>query len=117
MVPIEELLFVGLNGYALALDRRTGDLVWKNSEMQSGYVTLLLDGDRLIVSTNGYIYALDPLTGKTIWHNPLKGFGMGAPTALVSVRGQGTPTLAQHAASDAAAASTAVAGGVVPTFG
>jgi outer membrane protein assembly factor BamB len=107
-VPIDQLIFFGLNGYALALHRDTGELIWSNSEMRFGYVTLLLDGDRLIASTNGYIYCLDPLTGKILWHNPLKGFGRGAPTSIVSVRGQ-TPhlTMLQAAAlaDDAAAAA------------
>ena len=53
-------------------DRQSGEIVWSNSEMNSGYVTLLLDGDRLIVSTNGYIYCLDPLTGQILWNNPLR---------------------------------------------
>lgn len=104
---IDDLIFVGLNGYALALDRNTGEIVWTNSEMHSGYVTILLDGDRLIVSTNGYIYCLDPLTGQVRWHNPLKGCGMGAPTALVSMRGQAAALLAQQAAMSEAAAAAA----------
>jgi outer membrane protein assembly factor BamB len=87
-MTIDRLIFVGLNGYAAALDRATGEIVWCNSQMKSGYVTLLLDGDRLIVSTNGYIYRLNPLNGQILWHNPMKGYGMGAPTSLVSVRGQ-----------------------------
>lgn len=103
---IENLIFVGLNGYAVALDRKTGEIVWKNSEMHSGYVTLLLDGDRLIVSTNGYIYCLDPLTGQILWHNPMRGYGSGAPTALVSTRGQGTSPLTAQAAAAAAAQAT-----------
>jgi outer membrane protein assembly factor BamB len=106
-MKIDDLIFVGLNGYALALDRETGEIVWTNSEMHAGYVTLLLDGDRLIVSTNGYIYCLDPLTGQILWHNPLKGYGVGAPTALVSVRGQGPSLLAQQAAVSEAVASAA----------
>ena len=106
-MTIEELIFVGLNGYAIALHRETGEIVWSNSEMKSGYVTLLLDFDRLIVSTNGYIYCLDPLTGQTLWHNPLKGYGAGAPTSLVSVRGQTSLTVIEQAAAAAAAAATA----------
>lgn len=103
-MTVEELVFVGLNGFALALHRDTGQIVWSNDQMKRGYVSLLLDGDRLIVSTNGYIYCLDPLTGQIIWNNPLKGYGMGAPTALVSIRGESTPWLvAQAAAADAAA--------------
>jgi outer membrane protein assembly factor BamB len=97
-MSIDQLIFIGLNGYALALDRDTGEIVWSNNEMKSGYVTLLLDGDRLIVSTNGYIYCLDPLTGQQLWHNPLSGYGMGAPTSLVSVRGQSSQTVFEQAA-------------------
>jgi len=106
-MTIDQLLFIGLNGYALALDRDTGELVWSNSEMHSGYVTLLLDGDRLIASTNGYIYCLDPLTGAIIWHNPLSGYGMGAPASLISVRGQSTHAAILQAAAQAAANAAA----------
>jgi outer membrane protein assembly factor BamB len=102
-MTLDQLIFVGLNGYALALDRDTGEIVWYNSEMNSGYVTLLLDGDRLIVSTNGYIYCLDPFTGKILWNNPLRGYGAGAPTSLTSVRGQSSQTLIEQAAKAEAA--------------
>lgn|SRR5262245_12196878 len=103
---IAQLIYVGLNGYALALDRDTGEIVWSNKDMRSGYVSLLLDGDRLIVSTNGYMYCLDPLTGRIRWHNPLTGYGMGAPTSLISVRGQSSATLIQQAADDVARSSS-----------
>src|SRR5262249_9515269 len=103
---IDQLIFVGLNGYAAALHRQTGKIVWSNKEMRSGYVTLLLDGDRLIVSTNGYLYCLDPLTGQILWHNPMTGYGFGAPTSLVSVRGQSSQVVVQQAAAITAAASS-----------
>lgn len=106
-MTVDELVFVGLNGYALALHRDTGEIVWSNNQMKSGYVSLLLDGDRLIVSTNGYIYGLSPLTGDILWRNPLKGYGMGAPTALVSVRGQSSQWLIEQAAAAVAAAAAA----------
>jgi outer membrane protein assembly factor BamB len=105
----EQLVFVGLNGYAVALDRDSGEIVWSNNQMKSGYVTLLLDGDRLIVSTNGYIYCLDPLTGEILWHNPLKGYRSGV-ASLLSVRGQSSQTVIEHAAAAAAAAASAAAG-------
>jgi outer membrane protein assembly factor BamB len=103
-VTVDQLIFVGLNGYALALNRDTGEIVWSNDQMKSGYVSLLLDGDRLVASTNGYIYCLSPLTGEILWNNPLKGYGMGAPTALVSVRGASTQLLSQQAHGQAAQA-------------
>jgi outer membrane protein assembly factor BamB len=104
-MSVEDLIFVGLNGYAVALNRDTGEIVWSNDQMKSGYVTLLLDFDRLIVSTNGYIYCLDPLTGNIQWHNPLKGYGVGSPAALVSVRGQTSQTVIEQAAAAAAEAA------------
>src|SRR5436190_20580346 len=114
-MTIDQLIFIGLNGYALALDRTTGDIVWYNSQMKSGYVTLLLDGDRLIVSTNGYIYCLDPLTGQILWNNPLTGYGMGAPTSLISVRGQSSQTVVQQAAAAQAASHSHGAAGAHAT--
>ncbi len=95
-MDISELIFVGVNGYACALHRDSGQIVWSNDQMKSGYVSLLLDGDRLIVSTNGYIYCLHPLTGEIVWSNPLRGYGTGA-TSLASVRGQSPPALAAQA--------------------
>jgi outer membrane protein assembly factor BamB len=110
MRTVDQLVFVGLNGYAVALDRDTGEIVWSNDQMKSGYVTLLLDGDRLIVSTNGYMYCLDPLTGEIRWHNRMSGYGSGTPTALISVRGQSSQTLVQQAAQLTAARAAAASG-------
>jgi outer membrane protein assembly factor BamB len=104
---IDELIFVGLRGYVIALHRDTGEIVWDCSKLKSGPISLLLDGDRLIASTNAYIYCLDPLTGDVLWNNPLKGFGVGI-THLVSVRGQSDQTANQQAvaAEEAAQSST-----------
>lgn len=107
MRGIEQLVFVGLNGYAVALDRDTGEIVWSNNELKSGYVTLLLDGDRLIVSTNGYIFCLHPVTGQIIWKNRMSGYGGGTPAALISVRGQVSQAVIQQAAEATAAAHQA----------
>ena len=95
-MTIDQLIFVGLNGWAPALDRDSGQVVWSNDQMKSGDVSLLLDGDRLIVSTNGYLYCLEPLTGQIRWEQPLKGYRTGI-ASLTSVRGQSNQaTLAQQ---------------------
>ena len=104
-MTIDQLVFVGLNGYVAALERTTGRMVWSNKEMRRGYVTMLLDGDGLIVSSNGYMYSLDPLTGRILWHKPMKGFGMGAPTSMVSARGSSDVTVVQQGAAHTAASS------------
>jgi len=84
---ISNLIFVGLGKHVIALHRTNGTTVWVNSNLNRGYTSLMLDGDRLVVSANGYLYCLDPLTGKILWSNELKGFGMGA-ASLASVRGR-----------------------------
>jgi outer membrane protein assembly factor BamB len=110
-MPLEQLIFIGLNRYVVALHRDTGEIVWSNNQLHDGAVTLLLDGDRLIASSNGYIYCLNPHTGKILWHNPMKGYGRAAPTALASVRGQVNVALIEElvAQQQAAAASSAAA--------
>ena len=101
MHAVDQLIFVGLNGWVAALDRDSGDIVWYNQELNSGYTTLLLDGDRLIASTNGYLYCLDPQNGKIAWKNPLTGYGTGI-AHLVSTRGQsGQVALNQVASAEA----------------
>jgi outer membrane protein assembly factor BamB len=112
-MTIEQLIFVGLNGYALALNRDTGEIVWSNNELKSGPVTLVLDGDRLIVSTGGYMFCLNPLTGEVLWNNPLSGYGVTAPTAIVSVRGQTSQVLAHASEADDTTADAAIASGAI----
>src|SRR5262245_66470786 len=98
MLPVDQLVFVGLNGWVAALDRDSGAVVWYCSDLNSGHTTLLLDGDRLIVSTNGYLYCLDPQNGKIVWKNPMTGYGTGI-AHLVSVRGQSGQVLLNQVAS------------------
>ncbi|MGA2797352.1 MAG: PQQ-binding-like beta-propeller repeat protein [Thermoguttaceae bacterium] len=111
---IDQLIFVGFNGKAMALDRDTGEIVWTNNQMKSGNVTFLLDGDRLIASTNGYIYCLDPLTGQILWHNPMKGCGWGI-ASLASVRGSSIQVVVQQAAQAEQSAHNAATTGTTGT--
>ncbi len=98
---IDQLIFVGLNGWAVALNRDSGEIVWSNDQMRRGDVTMLLDGDRLIVSTNGYLYCLEPLTGRILWEQPLRGYRTGI-AALCSVRGKSEDgTISQQHAAEA----------------
>jgi outer membrane protein assembly factor BamB len=115
-MPLDQLVFVGFNSRVAALDRDTGEVVWQwraPKPRSGGYVTLLLDGDRLIVSVNGYLYCLDPFTGDLFWYNEMKGFGTGV-ASLVTVRGSSTHELLAQAAAvaqqQAAAAGAAGAG-------
>ena len=100
MSTLDQLVFVGFNSRVVALDRDSGEELWKwKSPKGSGYVTLLLDGDRLIVSVDGYTYCLDPSTGEQMWFNGLEGMGTGV-TSLASVRGSSPGPSGQAAADD-----------------
>jgi len=109
---IEDLVFVGFNSRVVALDRYTGELVWLwKSPKGTGFVSLLLDGDRLIASVHGYTYCLEPLFGQQVWANPLRGTGVGVPS-LVSVRGgSSTASGAGAAAAQQQQAAAAAAAG------
>lgn len=94
---LAELVFVAFNSRAAALNRQTGKIVWNwKSSKGSGFVALLLDGDRLMASVGGYTYCLDAQTGDEVWMNPMTGYGIGVP-CLASVRGTslGSSLLAQ----------------------
>jgi len=100
MTP-SDLVFVGVNKRVAALDRNSGCLVWQwqaPTRWRIGYITLLLDGDRLVVSVNGYIYCLDPATGSQLWNNDMAGFGTGV-ASIASVQGQATSAVAAAVAA------------------
>src|SRR5260221_14112101 len=112
-MSFDNLVFVGFNSRVLALDRDSGDGVWSwvaPKPRSGGFVTLMLDGDRLIVSVNGYMYCLDPDSGELLWNNDTKGCGTGV-TSIASVRGHSSHDVAAAAAAaqaqqQAAAAAT-----------
>ena len=107
---VDQLVFVGLRGYIVALDRDSGETAWSWTAPRmtaTGFTSLILDGEHLVAGVNGYIYCLNARTGRQLWENPLRGYGNGV-TCLTSMRAQAFPALmaggaAQHAADEAAA--------------
>ncbi|MBI3863513.1 MAG: PQQ-binding-like beta-propeller repeat protein [Planctomycetia bacterium] len=114
MNSLSELVFVGFNSRVAALNRETGEIVWSwkatKPSMAGGYVTLLLDGERLIVSVNGYMYCLHAETGEQLWYNETKGFGTGV-ASLASIHGYSASSQIAAVAEQAARAAAASAGG------
>jgi outer membrane protein assembly factor BamB len=116
-MTINDFVFIGLNGRVFALHRDTGDEVWKWEPAtlgHKGFVSLVVDGDRLIVSDNGYIYCLEALTGQQLWHNPLTGYGTGIAVVATAVGGSGhspagAAAMAAQQAADAGATAAIVA--------
>jgi outer membrane protein assembly factor BamB len=108
---LADLIFVGLSRKVLALDRYTGEIAWEwKAPKGTGFVSVLLDGDRLVVGVSGYVWCLDPMYGQVVWENPLKGKGSGV-TSLASVNGaalsaQAAAVIAQQQAAAGAAAAS-----------
>jgi outer membrane protein assembly factor BamB len=111
-LAVNELVFVGLNGRVVALDRETGDEVWKwepATRGHKGFVALVVDGDRVLVSDNGYIYCLEATTGRQLWHNPLTGYGTGIAVVATAASSSGQSASAAGAALAAQQAAAAAA--------
>jgi outer membrane protein assembly factor BamB len=92
-MPQSQIIFLGVKGSVLALNRATGRQVWATSLAGVGFVNVALDGENLYATTRGEIFCLDPKTGDARWHNPLKGFGYG----LVTIAGEGITPANQNA--------------------
>ncbi len=112
-----ELIFIGIKGSVVALERATGQQVWATHLKGSDFVNVVVENEAVLASCYGEIFCLDPLTGNGLWHNPLKGFGTGLATIAAGsdAAGSHTPALAEkrlrEAQAAAAAASTTVASG------
>ena len=92
---LDDVVFTGFNSRIAALNRETGEIIWEwRAHSGSGYVSLLLDGDRLIASVSGYTYCLETRTGREIWFNKMTGFGYGV-ASICSTRGSTGPMLLQ----------------------
>jgi outer membrane protein assembly factor BamB len=113
-MPQPRIIFLGVKGSVIALNRATGCQLWATSLVGADSVNVALDGDNLYATTRGEIFCLDSKTGDARWHNPLKSFGYG----LVTIAGEGITPANQNALmaeivrqqQAAAAASSASAG-------
>src|ERR1051326_1265230 len=75
-----DLVFIGIKGAVVALNRDTGQQAWATNLKGIGFVNVVLQDDSLLASCCGELFCLDPLTGNPRWHNRLKGFGRGLAT-------------------------------------
>jgi outer membrane protein assembly factor BamB len=75
-----DLVFIGIKGSVVALDRATGQQVWATHLKGSDFVNVVVQNGAVLASCYGEIFCVDPLTGDALWHNPLKGFGTGLAT-------------------------------------
>jgi outer membrane protein assembly factor BamB len=94
------LVYVGIKRHVIALDRRTGEEVWR-TELggSSTFVCVFRDGDLLFATVSGEVFCLDPRAGTLLWHNRLKGLGMGF-TSLAGEFGSVSSSVASTVAAE-----------------
>lgn len=111
-MPNKNLLFVGIKGTAVALDRESGREMWRTPLKGSDLVNLVLDGEELYAATKGELFRLDPRSGRILWNNDMPGLGWGMMTIGAAAGVQQAAILAekqrrdQQAAADGAIAAT-----------
>ena len=96
-----DLVFVGIKGSVVALNRASGQQVWATHLKGSDFVNVVFQDGAVLATCYGEIFCLDPLTGKALWHNPLKGFG----TGLASIASDNATVLAAKRRYDEQAAA------------
>jgi outer membrane protein assembly factor BamB len=106
-----DLVFIGIKGSVIALNRITGQQAWATHLKGSDFVNVVLQPGAILASCYGEIFCLDPLTGDALWHNPLKGFGIGLATiAADQAIGSGNlPAVSEKRRRDDQAAAAAAA--------
>jgi outer membrane protein assembly factor BamB len=84
-----DLVFIGIKGSVLALDRWTGNQVWAVRLKGSDFVNVVVQEDEILATCAGEVFCLDPLTGRGRWRNALKGFGTGLATIATEQKPNG----------------------------
>jgi outer membrane protein assembly factor BamB len=99
----KELLFAGIRGHVIALDKVAGTERWRLKLKGTEFVHLVTDGALLYASTRGEVFAVDPATGTLLWRNPMKGLGLGLVALLGGQADGGQADLLLNEASRQAA--------------
>src|SRR6266478_1169377 len=79
-----ELVFIGIKGSVVALNRANGEQVWATRLKGTDFVNVVVEDESVLATTNGEIYSLNPVMGDVLWHNQLKGYGTGLATIATS---------------------------------
>ena len=101
-----DLLFIGIAGTVLALDRATGQEVWQSSLKGEDFVNVAVQDGAVYATAKGELFCLDPATGNIRWQNQLKGFGRGLVT-IATLGGQQAVVMSEKKRRDDEAANAA----------
>ncbi len=106
-------IFVGVAGQVAAIDKSSGQTFW-TSKLKTGllagagFVTLLVEDDKIYAHARGELYCLDIASGRILWTNGLKGMGNEiAPLApTVSTTSPAAAAMIRKRASESAATTS-----------
>jgi len=101
-----DMVFIGIKGAVLALDRATGVERWRTGIKGSDFVNVVVQDGDLYAATKGELCRLDPATGTILWQNELKGLGRGLMT--IAGGSQVAPARERQEQDEHAAAAAAV---------
>jgi outer membrane protein assembly factor BamB len=112
---ISDLVFIGIKGSVIALDRATGEQVWATHLKGYDFVNVLVEDGKVFATCYGEVFCLNPLTGEGLWHNRLKGLGTGLATIATedTLRSTLPAVLAEKHRRDQEAAASAAGGATV----
>ncbi|HEY4361760.1 MAG TPA: PQQ-binding-like beta-propeller repeat protein [Bryobacteraceae bacterium] len=101
-------IFIGVHGSVFALDYATGRTIWTTALKGSDFVTILVDGARILAATKGEVFCLDAATGHLLWRNDLPGQGWGVITIATATASSGMlPAAEQKRRQDRESANSA----------
>ena len=100
----DDILYLGMHGCVTAINKETGEEIWRTKLKSRAVVTLTIDQERNLIFavTYGILFCLDKSTGALIWENGLKGLGYGLAMF-------GSSNSEDHLAQSVAAAQAAAA--------
>jgi outer membrane protein assembly factor BamB len=104
----QSLIYIGICGDVIALDRATGTEIWRRSLKGADFVNVAVVNGDVLGTTKGELFCLDATTGNVRWHNKLPGLGRGLIT-IASPGGQQTVVMHEKRQRDAQAAAAAAA--------
>lgn len=109
---MENRVYLGVKGRVAAIDRSSGELLWKTHLKGSGFVNVAFDAGMVLAHTRGELFALEPGSGQILWRNGLAGLGYGYITMTSPSMGtnQQAATLVQQLLSEQENASNATVG-------
>lgn len=65
-------LYVGMSGVVLALDKNTGEEVWRTEISKGAFLNVVLLGKEVLVGATKGLICLDAQTGEVRWRNELR---------------------------------------------